>query len=57
MHVEDGCLFWDGEQVITEKRWGVVERRIAIAGLIIGGVGVAATVAQAWFAAFPPVVL
>lgn len=50
MHVEDGRLFWDGEQVITEKRWSAVERGLAITGLLIAAVGVAATVAQAWAA-------
>ena len=49
----EGRLLWGGEVVITEKRWGVVERRIAIAGLIIGGIGVAATVVQAWAAFLP----
>lgn len=50
MHVEDGRLFWDGEQVITEKRWSAVERGLAVTGLLIAAIGVAATVAQAWAA-------
>jgi hypothetical protein len=40
-------LYWNGQKLITEKRWGTVERRIAIAGLVIGAIGVAAAVAQA----------
>lgn len=47
MDRKTGELYWDGQKLITEKRWGTVERRIAIAGLVIGAIGVAAAVAQA----------
>lgn len=47
-------LYWDGQKLVTEKRWGTTERRIAVGGLILAGLGVAATIVQAWFAAFPP---
>lgn len=40
-------FYWDGQPLLTEKRWGTVERRIAVFGLLIAGIGVAATVAQA----------
>ncbi|MET3900345.1 hypothetical protein ABIB57_004311 [Devosia sp. UYZn731] len=40
-------LYWDGAALITEKRCSVVERRFAWAGVAIGVIGVAATVAQA----------
>lgn len=50
MDRKTGELYWDGNRLITEKRWSDVERGIAIAGLIIGGVGVAATIVQAWAA-------
>lgn len=43
-------LYWDGDALVTEKRWGTVERRIAIIGLVVAIVGVAATVVQAWAA-------
>jgi hypothetical protein len=43
-------LFWDGEKLITEKRFSTFERSLAIAGLRIGGVGVLAAVVQAWAA-------
>ncbi|MER9758518.1 hypothetical protein [Mesorhizobium sp. M0138] len=39
-------MFWDGKRLITEKRFG----RLAIVGLFIAGIGVAATVVQAWAA-------
>ncbi|OHV67333.1 hypothetical protein LCM4576_24930 [Mesorhizobium sp. LCM 4576] len=43
-------LFWDGKRLITEKRFADYERRLAVIGLVIAGVGVAATVIQAWAA-------
>lgn len=52
-------LYWNGEKLITEKRWGTVERRLAISGLVIALLGVLATVVQAWAAVFvqqaPPI--
>ncbi|TIL64502.1 hypothetical protein [Mesorhizobium sp.] len=43
-------LFWDGKRLITEKRFTDYERRLAAIGLFIAGVGVSATVVQAWAA-------
>lgn len=43
-------MFWDGKRLITEKRFTDFERRLAIVGLFIAGIGVAATVVQAWAA-------
>ncbi|MHC2792584.1 hypothetical protein ACVINZ_001596 [Mesorhizobium jarvisii] len=43
-------LFWDGKRIITEKRFSDYERRLALVGLAIAGIGVAATVVQAWAA-------
>ncbi|ESZ31006.1 hypothetical protein [Mesorhizobium sp. L2C067A000] len=43
-------LFWDGKRLVTEKRFSDYERRLAWGGLIIAGIGVAATVVQAWAA-------
>ncbi len=40
-------LYWDGSKLITEKRFTTFERGLAIVGLVIAFVGVAATVAQA----------
>lgn len=40
-------LFWDGKRLITEKRFSDYERRLAMIGLLIAGIGVAATVVQA----------
>lgn len=50
-------LFWDGQKLVTEKRWSNTERVIAWTGVVLAAVGVGATVVQAWFAAFPPVAL
>lgn len=50
----NGSLYWDGEPLITEKRFSTQERVIAWLGLLLALVGVAATCVQAWFAAFPP---
>ncbi|WP_041544616.1 MULTISPECIES: hypothetical protein [Chelativorans] len=46
----NGGLYWQGQPLVTEKRWSTTERRIAIAGLLIASIGVAATVVQAWAA-------
>ena len=40
-------LYLDGAALVTEKRWSVVERRFAWAGVATGTTGVGATVAQA----------
>lgn len=40
-------ILWDGNKLITEKRFTTFERSLAIIGLVIAFVGVAATVAQA----------
>lgn len=48
-------LYWDGQKLITEKRFATQERVIAWLGLLLALLGVAATCVQAWFAAFPPV--
>ena len=47
---KSGELYWDGTRIVTEKRWGTTERRLAIAGLVIAAVGVAATLVQAYAA-------
>jgi hypothetical protein len=44
------ALYWDGERLVLEKRFNNVERGLAIIGLIIALVGVAATVVQAYAA-------
>ena len=46
-------LYWDGQKLVTEKRFSTFERGLAVAGLLFAAIGVAATVVQAWFAAFP----
>lgn len=43
-----GELYFSGKKLVTEKRFSDFERGLAVAGLIIAGVGVAATVVQAW---------
>jgi hypothetical protein len=48
MDRKTGEIYWDGQRLITEKRFSDFERRLAVIGLIIGGIGVAATVVQAW---------
>lgn len=40
-------LYWDGQPLVTEKRFSTFERSLAIVGLVFAGVGVLATVAQA----------
>ena len=53
---QSGLLYLNGDRLVTEKRFSNFERGLAVAGLIIGTVGVLATLVQAWFAAFPPAV-
>ena len=48
-----GMMYLNGEKFITEKRWGIAERRIAYFGLVIAAIGVAATVVQAGAAIWP----
>lgn len=43
-------MFWDGKRLVTEKRFTDFERGLAIVGLCIAFIGVAATVVQAWAA-------
>jgi hypothetical protein len=40
-------LYWDGHALVTEKRFSTFERGLAVFGLVIAGIGMAATVAQA----------
>jgi hypothetical protein len=40
-------LYWDGQPLVTEKRFSNFERMLAVIGLVVGGVGVGATVVQA----------
>lgn len=49
-HVRTNELYYMGEKVVTEKRFSSFERGLAVVGLVIAGVGVAATVVQAWAA-------
>ncbi|MCP9233931.1 hypothetical protein NMG46_27600 [Mesorhizobium sp. LMG 17147] len=41
-------LYWDGSKLVTEKRFSGFERGLAVAALILTGIGVAATIVQAW---------
>ncbi len=50
VHHRTNELYWDGQKLITEKRFGNFELGLAVAGLVIAGIGVAATVVQAWAA-------
>lgn len=52
-------LFWDGHKLVTEKRFSNFERGLAVLGLIFAGIGVAATVVQAYAAwvSIPPTTL
>lgn len=43
-------LYWDGHELVTKRRLADFERNLAIAALVITGVGVAAAVVQAWAA-------
>lgn len=43
-------LYWDGEELVTVKRFSTFERWLAVVGLVFAGIGVAATVVQAWAA-------
>lgn len=43
-------LYWDGQPLVTEKRFATFERVLAGIGLAIAAVGVFATVAQAGIA-------
>lgn len=45
-----GELFWRGQRMVTERRFADFERGLAVAGLIIAGIGVLAAVVQAWAA-------
>jgi len=47
-------LYWNREKLVTERRLSTFERVLAVAGVVLAAVGVAATCVQAWFAAFPP---
>ena len=47
-------LYWDGDPLVTEKRFATQERVIGWISVALAAIGVAATCAQAWFAAFPP---
>jgi hypothetical protein len=46
-------LYWDGEPLVTERRFSTQERVLAWFGVSLAALGVIATVVQAWFAAFP----
>jgi hypothetical protein len=50
---DNGQLYFDGQPLVTERRWSTVERRIAWSGVILAAIGVAATAVQAWMAVFP----
>ena len=43
-------LLWDGHALVTERRLANFERWLAVVTLVLAGIGVAATVAQAWAA-------
>lgn len=50
IHQRTGELYWDGQKLVTEKRFSDFERGLAVAGLLIAFLGVAAAIVQAWAA-------
>lgn len=49
-HTRTNQLYWRGDPLVTEKRFSNFERGLAVAGLVIAAIGVAATAVQAWVA-------
>ncbi|GLQ55430.1 hypothetical protein [Devosia nitrariae] len=50
IHRKTGELYWDGNRLVTAKRFSNFERGLAVVTLLIVLVGVTATVVQAWAA-------
>lgn len=50
VHQRTHQLYWDGDPLVTERRFSTFERGLAVAALILTFVGVAATVVQAYAA-------
>ena len=43
-------LYWDGQKLVTERRFSAFERTLAVIALVITTIGVGAAVVQAWAA-------